>query len=129
MANHFVIFLYKGDKTMINNEDKNKQGKTDEEKDNLADNLSYNTEKDSYELDVDDDDPDYDHPADYDTLAEGGKMMILPMMTPIPLSGKNMQMKMTWKQTIGKRKVCMRLMRNISEYPAKIRSSPVQPKT
>ncbi|MGJ1367514.1 hypothetical protein [Sphingobacterium spiritivorum] len=114
---------------MINNEDKNKQGKTDEEKDNLADNLSYNTEKDSYELDVDDDDPDYDHPADYDTLAEGGKMMILPMMTPIPLSGKNMQMKMTWKQTIGKRKVCMRLMRNISEYPAKIRSSPVQPKT
>lgn len=58
---------------MINNEDNNKQGKTDEEKDNVTDNLSYNTQKDSYELDVDDDDPDYDHPADYDTLAEGAE--------------------------------------------------------
>ncbi|ULT22600.1 hypothetical protein KUH03_24950 [Sphingobacterium sp. E70] len=26
---------------------------------------------DSYELDVDDNDPDYDHPANYDTLSEG----------------------------------------------------------
>lgn len=33
--------------------------------------LSYDERKGSYKLDVDDNDPDWDHPADYNTLSEG----------------------------------------------------------
>ena len=43
--------------------------------DNLleVDGLSFDEEKGSYELDVDDDDPDWDHPADYATISEGAE--------------------------------------------------------
>lgn len=43
------------------------------ENDGAADkNLLYNAEKDSYEIDRKSDDPDYDHPLPYDTVAEDG---------------------------------------------------------
>ncbi len=35
--------------------------------------LAYNEEDDSYELDVNDEDPDWDHPSDYDTISEGAQ--------------------------------------------------------
>lgn len=35
--------------------------------------LAYNEEDASYELDVNDKDPDWDHPANYDTLSEGAE--------------------------------------------------------
>ncbi|MBE7176316.1 MAG: hypothetical protein INR69_07945 [Mucilaginibacter polytrichastri] len=35
--------------------------------------LSFNKEKNSFELDVKSDDPDYDHPDPYDTAAENGE--------------------------------------------------------
>lgn len=38
-----------------------------------AKDLSYDERKGSYEFDVDDDDPEWDHPADYDTLSEGAE--------------------------------------------------------
>ncbi|TJZ53823.1 hypothetical protein FAZ15_16505 [Sphingobacterium olei] len=38
-----------------------------------ADDLSFDEEKGSYELDVDDDDPDWDHPADYATISKGAE--------------------------------------------------------
>ncbi|GGH24489.1 hypothetical protein GCM10011418_32440 [Sphingobacterium alkalisoli] len=38
-----------------------------------VDDLSFDEEKGSYELDVDDDDPDWDHPADYATISEGAE--------------------------------------------------------
>lgn len=36
-----------------------------------ADQLAYDIDKQSFALDVEDNDPDYDHPSDYDTVAEG----------------------------------------------------------
>lgn len=38
-----------------------------------SDDLIYDAEKESYVYDVDDKDPDYDHPADYPTLSEGAE--------------------------------------------------------
>ncbi|MBE8721326.1 hypothetical protein C4F40_11380 [Sphingobacterium sp. Ka21] len=38
-----------------------------------VDDLSFDEEKGSYKLDVDDDDPDWDHPADYATISEGAE--------------------------------------------------------
>ncbi len=35
--------------------------------------LAYNEEEDSFELDVNDEDPDWDHPMDYDTISEGAQ--------------------------------------------------------
>lgn len=35
--------------------------------------LAFDDEKGSYRFDVDDDDPDWDHPADYDTLSQGAE--------------------------------------------------------
>ncbi len=35
--------------------------------------LAYNAEEASFELDVNDSDPDWDHPADYDTISEGAE--------------------------------------------------------
>lgn len=43
---------------------------TDDEELEVND-LAFDEEKGSYRLDVDDDDPDWDHPADYDTLSRG----------------------------------------------------------
>lgn len=35
--------------------------------------LAFDEEKGSYRFDVDDNDPDWDHPADYDTLSRGAE--------------------------------------------------------
>lgn len=48
-----------------------KNGKVEEDYPDKEQDLAFNEELDSYEMDVDDNDPDYDHPADYDTVAEG----------------------------------------------------------
>ncbi|MDH5825477.1 hypothetical protein [Sphingobacterium faecium] len=50
-----------------------KQNKKNEEDKEIqiADQLAYDTDKQSFELDVEDSDPDYDHPSDYETVAEG----------------------------------------------------------
>ncbi|MFD2555795.1 hypothetical protein [Sphingobacterium tabacisoli] len=46
----------------------------DDQEDGLEVNdLTYDEEKGSYRFDVDDDDPDWDHPADYDTLSQGAQ--------------------------------------------------------
>ena len=52
---------------------KNKSNQEDENRDMEPQDLAYNEEEDSYELDVDDNDPDWDHPADYDTISEGAE--------------------------------------------------------
>ncbi|UIR55001.1 hypothetical protein LZQ00_11995 [Sphingobacterium sp. SRCM116780] len=50
----------------------NKKNEEDNEfKTSNPDQLAYDADKKSFELDVDDDDPDYDHPSDYETVAEG----------------------------------------------------------
>lgn len=41
--------------------------------DDLAENLAYDENKESYELDVDDTNADYDHPLDYDTVSQGAE--------------------------------------------------------
>ena len=56
---------------MAKTEDKKNNGKVEEDYPDMEQNLAYNEEEDSYEMDVDGDDPDYDHPANYDTLSEG----------------------------------------------------------
>nr|WP_294894620.1 hypothetical protein [uncultured Pedobacter sp.] len=43
--------------------------------DNEARNLKYNEEENSYELDVEGDNPDYQHPDPYDTAADNGDDM------------------------------------------------------
>jgi hypothetical protein len=43
--------------------------------DNEARNLKYNEEENSYELDVESDDPDYQHPDPYKTAADDGEDM------------------------------------------------------
>lgn len=48
-----------------------KIGKVEEDYPDMDQNLAFNEELDSYEMDVDDEDPDYDHPANYDTISEG----------------------------------------------------------
>lgn len=35
--------------------------------------LTYNEQEDSYEMDVSDEDPDWEHPMDYDTISEGAQ--------------------------------------------------------
>ncbi len=50
--------------------------KPEEEEEGAArpsDDLSYDPEKSSYVYDVDNEDPDYEHPADYPTLSEGAE--------------------------------------------------------
>lgn len=56
---------------MASTEDKKTKGKVEADYADSEQNLAYNKDMDSYELDVDDNDPDYDHPANYDTLSEG----------------------------------------------------------
>lgn len=56
---------------MAGTEHKKTKGKVESDSPDSEQNLTYNEELESYELDVDDNDPDYDHPADYDTLSEG----------------------------------------------------------
>ncbi|OYD42433.1 hypothetical protein [Sphingobacterium cellulitidis] len=56
----------------MNSEDNNKKKIKDEDqgpKD--PKDLAYNAEEASYELDVNDNDPDWDHPSDYDSISEG----------------------------------------------------------
>ncbi|MEI2271179.1 hypothetical protein OHD16_03410 [Sphingobacterium sp. ML3W] len=50
---------------------KKTKGKVEADYPDSEQNLAYNKDMDSYEMDVDDNDPDYDHPANYDTLSEG----------------------------------------------------------
>jgi hypothetical protein len=50
---------------------KKKISNEDEIQNSNADQLAYDTVKQSFALDVDDNDPDYDHPSDYETVAEG----------------------------------------------------------
>lgn len=56
---------------MASTEHKKIKGKIESDYPDSEQNLAYNDEMESYELDVDDNDPDYDHPADYGTLSEG----------------------------------------------------------
>ena len=56
---------------MASTEHKKTKGKVEADYPDSEQNLAYNKDMDSYELDVDDNDPDYDHPANYDTLSEG----------------------------------------------------------
>ncbi|GEM64632.1 hypothetical protein SF1_26140 [Sphingobacterium faecium NBRC 15299] len=51
--------------------DKNKKVEEEDINNSNPDQLAYDEEKKSFSLDVDDDDPDYDHPSDYETVAEG----------------------------------------------------------
>ncbi|KKX48564.1 MULTISPECIES: hypothetical protein [Sphingobacterium] len=50
---------------------KKKIANEDEVQNSNADQLAYDPDKQSFSLDVEDSDPDYDHPSDYDTVAEG----------------------------------------------------------
>ncbi|MBB2953625.1 MULTISPECIES: hypothetical protein [Sphingobacterium] len=50
---------------------KKKIANEDELQNSNADQLAYDPDKQSFSLDVEDSDPDYDHPSDYDTVAEG----------------------------------------------------------
>lgn len=43
----------------------------DEIQNSTANQLAYDPDKQSFSLDVEDSDPDYDHPSDYETVAEG----------------------------------------------------------
>lgn len=56
----------------MNNEKKDKLHPTDLGETQDFKDLSFNEEKNSYEIDVRGDDPDYDHPLPYDTTAENG---------------------------------------------------------
>jgi len=56
---------------MASTEHKKTKGKVESDAPDSEQNLAYNEELDSYELDVEDNDPTYDHPANYDTLSEG----------------------------------------------------------
>jgi len=56
---------------MASTEHKKTKGKVEADYPDSEQNLAYNKDMDSYEMDVDDNDPDYDHPANYDTLSEG----------------------------------------------------------
>ncbi|MNE53552.1 hypothetical protein D3C87_999220 [compost metagenome] len=56
---------------MASTENKKTKGKVEADYPDSEQNLAYNRDMDSYEMDVDDNDPDYDHPANYDTLSEG----------------------------------------------------------
>lgn len=80
--------------TSTNNEDKNKKEEdkvrnrtgsiddhspiedeesVDEQGPSDPQDLAYNEEEDSYELDVQDNDPEWEHPMDYDTISEGAQ--------------------------------------------------------
>ncbi|WP_312362859.1 hypothetical protein [Sphingobacterium sp.] len=48
-----------------------RNGKVEEDYPDKEQDLTFNKDLDSYEMDVDGNDPDYAHPADYDTIAEG----------------------------------------------------------
>ncbi|MCW2262728.1 MULTISPECIES: hypothetical protein [Sphingobacterium] len=50
---------------------KKKIANEDEVQNSNADQLAYDPDKQSFSLDVEDSDPDYDHPSDYNTVAEG----------------------------------------------------------
>lgn len=56
------------------NESFNRNGKSNLN-DNEARNLKYNEEENSYELDVESEDEDYQHPDPYDTAADNGEDM------------------------------------------------------
>lgn len=52
-----------------------RMGENNENNEELASNLHYNQEKDSYNLDVDSETEDYVHPSGYSSSAEGGEDM------------------------------------------------------
>lgn len=54
----------------------NKKPQTENQENNESaevKNLAFDKEKGSYELDVNDNDPDWDHPANYETVSEGAE--------------------------------------------------------
>lgn len=53
--------------------DQNKANVNPEENDDLDKDFLFNEEKGTYELDIEDDDPDWDHPADYSTISLGAE--------------------------------------------------------
>ncbi|TZF82302.1 hypothetical protein FW774_16595 [Pedobacter sp. BS3] len=56
------------------NQDRDKELKDELDETRDIDDLKFNPDKNSYEIDVDDDgDPDYDHPDPYDTDAPNGE--------------------------------------------------------
>jgi len=58
---------------MMNTEDNKKKKQINDEDQGPKDpnNLAYNAEDSSYEFDVNDNDPDWDHPSDYNSISEG----------------------------------------------------------
>ncbi len=52
-----------------------RMGNLNDDNEQLANNLHYEDDKDSFDLDVDSDTKDYIHPSGYDTAAEGGEDM------------------------------------------------------
>lgn len=52
---------------------KNKKNVDGEKGDFEPKDLAYNADDASFELDVNDNDPDWDHPSDYDTISEGAE--------------------------------------------------------
>jgi hypothetical protein len=57
------------------NDDRDKSLKESLGEESAAENLRYNAEDDSFEYDVDSDDPDYDHPDPYKTSVKNGDDM------------------------------------------------------
>lgn len=57
----------------MNSEENKKQNEVNDDDQGPKDpkDLVYNKEDASYELDVNDNDPDWEHPSDYDTISEG----------------------------------------------------------
>jgi len=57
----------------MNTEDNKKKKQINDEDQGPKDpnNLAYNAEDSSYEFDVNDNDPDWDHPSDYNSISEG----------------------------------------------------------
>lgn len=54
---------------------RDRMGNLNDDNEELASNLHYEEEKDSFDLDVDSETKDYVHPDGYDTSAEGGEDM------------------------------------------------------
>lgn len=53
--------------------EKNSSGNPQQSGPEEPQDLNYNQQEDSYEMDVNDNDPDWEHPMDYDTLSKGAR--------------------------------------------------------
>lgn len=70
--------------------------------DNEARNLKYNEEENSYELDIESEDPDYDHPDPYDTAADNGDDMDSDYDEANPYVGDEYEKKHTLEDDLSK---------------------------